>query len=268
MECHRGRAVKWLSALVGVSSRVARARLVDVTALAESAAADENLKQQVAQIELDVMRTALTERERARLKTTLCAWLALNNSVGYTQGMHMIGSVFHRVYDGHTRSPDNDVLASLASAANINAAYMPMHMSDVVPLAESNSLAIRVWIDLSSCVPTIGDKTYPMMPMLRVFVLKSFPVLFANIVQSEAALCVLWDFIFECDAKDRSRACRHLFVAMLLAHWRLFQFGVDAQQSFCIFESLVGIAQENDARDIVKTAEHLARVENISGVSI
>lgn len=268
MECHRGRAIRWMSALVGSPRCVARARLVNVRELAKSARDESSLENHVTQIELDVSRTDLTSSERAELQNTLCAWLALNNSVGYTQGMHMIGAVLQRVYRGRTRSLDNDVLASLASAANINAAYMPMHMADVVPLSASNSLAVKIWIDLSCCAPLVGEKTYPMIPMIRMFVLKSFPVLFANAVRSESALCELWDFIFEHDVSDRSRACRHLVVAMLLAHSRLFQYGVDPQQSFCIFEGLLSILQAKGAREIVRSAAHLARVETISGASM
>ena len=268
MECHRGRAVRWMSALVGSSRCVARARLVDVRKLAESARDDDALENHVTQIKLDVSRTQLTSLDKAQLQTTLCAWLALNNSVGYTQGMHMIGAVLQTVYKGRTRSLDNDVLASLASAANINAAYMPMHMADVVPLSASHSLAVQIWIDLSCSAPIVGEKTYPMISMIRMFVLRSFPVLFANAVQSEMALCEFWDFIFEHGATDRSRACRHLLVAMMLAHSRLFQFGVDPQQSFSIFEGLLSILQPKSALEIVRSAAHLSRVETISGASI
>ena len=100
-----------------------------------------------------------------------------------------------------------------------------------------------------------------MVEVVQIFVLRSFPVLFANVLE-EPPLRVVWDFVF---ADSPRAACRHLAVAMVLAHARLFRFGEDVWQSYRIFDTLLGLVDETRAREIVQCAQHLHRVESLCG---
>lgn len=267
MDEDRSRALLWLRSLVGSSASVMEARALDVPLFVSEAEADTKLSGHVMQIDMDVART--DTGDRAEVRNILLAWLRLNGCVGYTQGMHMVASELLSAYkQGRTKSPCHDALASLACAARINAEHMPLHASDSVPLHHSNSVALQIWIDMSSNAPVVASKLYAVLPMLKMFVLRCFPVLFANIVHDSTALRVLWDFIFECAPDKRADACRHVMVALLLSYTRLFTYGEDELQSFQIFEQLLGVVGERKMEAVIKSARHLFRIESISGGAV
>lgn len=266
MDKHRSRALLWLRSLVGSSVSVLEARALDIPLFVSQAEADSKLARHVMQIDMDVARTH--RGYHAELRKILLAWLCLNGCVGYTQGMHMVAAELLSVYkQGRTKSPCHDALASLSCAARINAEHMPLHASDSVPLHHSNSVALQIWIDMSSNAPVVASKLYAVLPMLKMFVLRCFPVLFANIVDS-TALRMLWDFIFECAPDKRADACRHITVALLLSYRRLFIYGEDELQSFQIFEQLLGVVGERKMEAVIKSARHLLRIETISGGAV
>ena len=93
----RRRARRVVAAVVGssVCEGGARLHLEALSSVTENAA----LAESVQQIDKDLPRLAVREETRARIREVLMAWLALNNFVGYAQGMDMMCSALLAVYD-------------------------------------------------------------------------------------------------------------------------------------------------------------------------
>jgi hypothetical protein len=260
------RARLWLRSLAGNSASVREARrlrLSDLCAVTERQAA---LAESVVQINKDLPRLAVREDKRERVREVLMAWLALNNFVGYAQGMDMMCSVLLGVYErGRSAAPSHDALASLSAVARVNSDVVPLHATDGVPLRQSCELAERIWTQVSSAAPSLQAQLYAVLPQLQVFVLRALPPCFGNVVGRREALVCLWDYVLVASAPVRSARCRHVLSALLLHHRRLFEFGRDPQQNFVIFQHLVQLITPAQAPKIVALAQHLERVERFCG---
>ena len=260
------RARRWLRCLAGDARRVAEARDIDLGRIIALAQRHARWRRQEAQIDHDLSRTTHSAEERAAVRRVLLAWASLNSKVEYTQGMHMVAGVLLRVFaaGGADYSPLHDALASLSGAARINAAFTPLHAADGVPVERSRVVAVQMCVDVANHAPGMRAKSAALLPWLQMFVLKCFPVLFANIVAREDALREWWDFIFA-DRDAPQDACRHLAVAALLSNRRLFLYGESMDQCCKIFESLLQLTSPAQARAVVASAAHLSRVEHMSG---
>ena len=261
------RAASWLQSLVGSSASVREARRLRLEALSSVTEKHAALAESVQQIDKDLPRLAVREETRARIREVLMAWLALNNFVGYAQGMDMMCSALLAVYDrGKSATPSQDTLASLSAVARINTDMVPLHAGDALPLERSSELAEQIWNEVLSAAPSLQAQVYAVLPQLQVFVLRAMPPCFSNVVQRQDSLVSLWDYILLASPPLRPARCRHLTSALLLHHRRLFEFGTDAQQNFVIFEELVGLTTPQQASQIVALAQHLERVERFCGL--
>lgn len=256
------RAASWLQSLVGSSASVREARRLRMETLCSVTESHASLAESVQQIDKDLPRLAVREETRARVREVLMAWLALNNFVGYAQGMDMMCSALLAVYDrGKSATPSQDTLASLSAVARINTDIVPLHAGDALPLERSSELAEQIWNEVSLAAPSLQAQLYAVLSQLQVFVLRAMPPCFSNVVHRQDSLVCLWDYILLASPPLRPARCRHLTSALLLHHRRLFEFGTDAQQNFVIFEELVGLTTPQQASQIVALAQHLERVE-------
>jgi hypothetical protein len=257
-QTHRARG--WLRALVRSPAQLREARGVDVARLAQHARAQPRLQTNLRQIALDVTRlTNLTPQETSVVTRVLEAWVSLNAAVGYTQGMHWVCLQLFRVLCGNPKHAECDTLAALSVCVRMHSQFTPVHPGDALPTHASR--------ELSRAICDQVRQEYPRFPVddlvdvLQIFVLRSFPVLFANVLE-DAPLRVVWDFVF---AHAPRSACRHAAVAMVLAHARLFTYGEDVWQDYRIFDTLLGLMTVDRAREIVQCAQHLLRVESLCG---
>ena len=271
---HRARATMWLQSLVGGATSVKEARRLRLDKLCAVTQEHAELSSSVQQIDkdlprLDVNLASLDFHEtpntrRRRVRKVLLAWLALNNFVGYSQGMDMVCHTLLCAYErGESSTPLNDTLASLAAVANINSNIVPLHAMDATPIRHSKTLAHRVWDEVTAAAPSLQAPLHAVMPQLQMFVLRVLPPCFCNVVDRQDALECLWDFLLLAEPRLRAPRCRNLVSAMLLHHRRLFEFGEDCLQNFVIFEHLVGLTTEEQARQIVNVAKHLERVDTM-----
>lgn len=271
---HRVRATMWMQSLVGGTTSVKEARRLRLDKLCAVTQKHAELTSSVQQIDKDLPRldvgsasarfgeTPHTRRQRVR--KVLMAWLALNNFVGYSQGMDMVCHTLLCAYErGGSDTPLNDTLASLAAVANINSNIVPLHALDATPIRHSKTLAHRVWDEVASAAPSLQAPLHAVVPQMQMFVLRVLPPCFCNAVARQDALECLWDYVLLADPRHRASRCMHLVSAMLLHHRRLFEFGVDHLQNFVIFEHLVGLTTEEQARQIVDVAKHLERVDTM-----
>ena len=220
----------------------------------------------VQQIDKDLARLAVSGETRARVREVLMAWLALNNFVGYAQGMDMVCSALLSVYDrGKSATASQDALASLSAVARINTGVIPLHATDALPLVRSSELAEQIWTEVSSAAPSLQTRLYAALPQLQVFVLRALPPCFSNVVLRQDSLVRLWDYILLTSPPRRPARCRHLVGAFLLRYRRLFEFGKDTQQNFVIFNELVRLTTLEQASEVVALARHLERVEKLCG---
>lgn len=256
------RAQCWLRALVRSPRQLREARGVNVARLAQHARAQPRLQTNLRQIDLDIARIDLTPQETHVVARVLHAWVALNAAVQYTQGMHWVCLQLFRVLrNNNPKHAECDTLVCLSACVRIHSQFTPLHPGDALPTHASH--------ELSRAICDQVRQEYPRFPVddlvdvLQIFVLQSFPVLFANVLE-EAPLRVVWDFVF---AHDPRAACRHAAVAMVLAHARLFTYGEDVWQDYRIFNTLLGLMTVDRARQIVQCAQHLHRVETLCGKS-
>ena len=224
------------------------------------------LAESVQQIDKDLPRLGVREEFRGRVREVLLAWLALNNFVGYAQGMDMVCSALLKVYDsGKSATPAHDALASLAAVARINTGVVPLHATDAAPICRSAEVAHQIWSEVSAVAPSLQAQLHAVLPQIQVFVLRVMPPCFSNIVLRQDSLVCLWDYILLASPPLRPARCRHVASALLLQHRRLFEYGKDAQQNFSIFENLVRLTTPEQASQIATSARHLERVERICG---
>lgn len=263
--CDEARAVAWLQSLAGDGVREARQlRLSKLSSVTERHA---SLAESVHQIDKDLPRLDVGEPSRARVREVLTAWLALNNFVGYTQGMDMVCAVLLEVYErGPSATPCHDALASLAAVARINTNVVPLHAEDSLPMQRSQRLAERILMDVSAAAPRLADPLRAALPQIQMFVIRAMPPCFSNVLDRRDALVLVWDYLMLAPSSLRAARCRHAACAMLLLHRRLFEFGRDALQNFVIFEELVRLTTPAQASDVVELARHLERVETLCWV--
>ena len=263
----RARAASWLQSLSGSAASAREARRLRLSELSSVTEKHAALADSVQQIDKDLPRLAVREETRARVREVLMAWLALNNFVGYAQGMDMVCGALLEVYDrGGSPRPSHDALASLAAVARINTDIVPLHATDATPIRRSAEIAQQIWSEVSAAAPSLQAQMLAVLPQIQMFVLRIMPPCFSNIVMRQDALVCLWDYILVASPPLRPARCRHVACAMLLQHRRLFEFGEDAQQNFVIFEELTGLTTPEQALRIVASARHLERVERYCGV--
>ena len=197
-----------MTLLVGTPRRKAEARKIDLDRIISLAHRHAAWRQK-ALIEEDLSRTPYSAEDYgATCRATRAAvQVSLNSKVGYTQGMHMVAGVLFRAYAaGGAEFPLHDALASLSAAARINAAYAPLHPADGVPIVQSQIVAVQMCVDVSNHAPEMRAVAKTLLPWLQMFVLQTFPVLFANAIPREDALRHWWDFIFEREDARQTRA--------------------------------------------------------------
>ena len=263
----RARAARWLRSLAGGAASVREARSLRLSELSSATQKQAALAASVQQIDKDLPRLAAREEVRARVREVLTAWLALNNFVGYAQGMDMMCSALLKVYDaGKSATPAHDALASLAAVARINTGIVPLHAADATPIRRSAEVAHQIWSEVSAAAPSLQAQLHAVLPQIQMFVLRAMPPCFSNAVARQDSLVCLWDYILVASPPLRPARCRHLASAFLLYHRRLFEFGRDAQQNFAIFEELVVLTTPKQALQIVARARHLERVERLCGI--
>lgn len=269
---HRARATMWMQSLVGGTTSVKEARRLRLDKLCAVTQKHAELASSVQQIEKDLPRLDVgsasagvdetPQSRRQRVRKVLMAWLALNNFVGYSQGMDMVCHALLCAYErGGSATPLKDTLASLAAVAKINSNIVPLHGLDATPIRHSASVAHRVWNEVSAAAPSLQAPVHGVLPQLQMFVLRVLPPCFCNVVARQDALERLWDYLLLAEAHRRAPRCRHLVSALLLHHRRLFEYGEDCLQNFVIFEHLVELTTPKQAGQIVGVAEHLERVD-------
>lgn len=260
------RAKRWLRSLAGDAASVREARRLRLSELSSVTEKHALLADSVQQIDKDLPRLAACEETRARVRKVLTAWLALNNFVGYAQGMDMMCSALLKVYDaGKSATPAHDALASLAAVARINTEIVPLHATDATPLQRSAEIAHQIWSEVSAAAPSLQAQLHAVLPQIQMFVLRVMPPCYSNVVERQDALEHLWDYILVASPPLRPARCRHVACGFLLHHRRLFEFGNDAQQNFVIFEELMVVTTPKQALQIVALAQHLERVERLCG---
>ena len=260
----RARAALWLQSLAGTPASVREARRLRLGTLCAATERQAALADSVQQIDKDLPRLAVREETREQVREVLLAWLALNNFVGYAQGMDMVCCALLTVYKrGRSVSPAHDALASLSAVAKINhGRCAPARRETQRPSsdqARSHSKFGR------RCLPPRRQYKHNCspLPQLQVFVLRAMPPC-CNVVAQPELVC-LWDYILLASPPLRPARCRHVTSALLLQHRRLFEFGKDFQQNFVIFQNLVRLTTPAQASKIVALARHLERVERLCG---
>ena len=144
------------------------------------------------------------------MREVLTAWLALNNFVGYAQGMDMMCSALLKVYDaGKSATPAHDALASLAAVARINTGIVPLHAADATPIRRSAEVAHQIWSEVSAAAPSLQAQLHAVLPQIQMFVLRAMPPCFSNAVARQDSLVCLWDYILVASPPLRPARCRH-----------------------------------------------------------
>ena len=181
---HRARAMMWMQSLVGGTTSVKEARRLRLDKLCAVTKKHAELSSSVQQIDKDLPRLEVgdagsyskevLEARRQRVRKVLMAWLALNNFVGYSQGMDMVCYTLMCAYEkGNSILPLNDTLASLAAVAKINSNIVPLHALDATPIRHSKTQAHRIWNEVSAAAPSLTAPLHAVMPQLQMFLLRA-----------------------------------------------------------------------------------------------
>lgn len=265
---------RWHGVLVGNFETRKEARKLNMNELSRECECRFRTAHQ--QINLDVPRCDAKAEDQAALCKILQVWTLLNRGIGYYQGLNLMASALYSKLKKTSSHPTHDTLTALNIMSRVHASLVPMHCDDSSPLHNAADVTRFILREVVSADASLSPHINATFPFLQMLVLRVFPVCFASLFDTATTLYVLWNFMFEESTNSSqtfitqraNRRSRHIISALLLNQAKLWKLNSDQKQNFKIFEAVLSLLPEKEAKRIVRSARHLEKLERLGGTAM